>query len=453
MLQSIAESAGERAGLPVGSQTESVERGGGIGGVPVDSTTSLDSTSLPFTFGSLVLPFYLPEFLISLGIGLAIPLLPLYAQTFDGSGGLAGIIVGLFGFGSLCMNVPSGILSARLGDRNAIILSVVMHVLGALGAVFAANPFMLGTAVFILGAARSLFFVSRLSYFRSLVPRKFRGRALAIIGGEYRLGNALGPVAGGLLAAHVDYPATFAGLGLITLMVLGMLVRWAPRPGQGLAGRRRVPPEAAEAERPPVPSMKELFSGAFRAFRGNGRIFGTAGLAVVMLQFVRAGRSVVLPLWGNAIGLPVEQVGLTVGIMFGVEMIMFIPAGYVMDRFGRKWAGVPSLSLLAASMILLMYSQSFAVYVAVAVVAGIGNGMASGLNMTLSTDYAPKANASNFIGAWRFIADAGTTGGPFIVGAARAAGGLSWTGGVVAVFGLVGAAVMGILVKEPKRSG
>jgi len=387
-----------------------------------------------------VLPFYLPEILTSLGIGLAIPLLPLYAQTFDDSGGLAGIIVGLYGFGSLCMNVPSGILSARLGDRNAIILSVVMHILGALGAVFAANAFVLGTGVFILGAARSLFFVSRLSYFRSLVPREFRGRALAIIGGEYRVGNALGPVAGGLLAAHVGYPATFAGLGLIAVVVLGMLVRWAPRPSEGL-------PDA------PVPTMKELFSGAFRAFRGNGRIFGTAGLAVVMLQFVRAGRSVVLPLWGNAIGLPVEQVGLTVGIMFGVEMIMFIPAGYVMDRFGRKWTGVPSLLLLAVSMILLMYSHSFAMYVAVAVVAGVGNGMASGLNMTLSTDYAPKINASNFIGAWRFIADAGTSGGPFIVGAVRAAAGLTWTGGVVAVFGLIGAAVMARFVREPNRSG
>ncbi len=400
-------------------------------------STPADPAPASFSFNSLLYPFYVPAFLSSVGTGLAIPLLPLYAETFDPSGSLAGIIVGLFGLGSFLANVPAGILSARLGDRRTMILAVFMQILGAVAAFLAPGAVVLGFGVFVLGGAQSLFFVSRLSYFRTLVPGSHRGRALALIGGEYRLGYAIGPAIGGFLAAHVGYPATFAGFGLVSGVVVFMAIRWLPQAGN------------TQAE---VPSLRSLLTGAFNAFRGNGRIFATAGLAIIMLQLVRAGRGVILPLWGIGIGLSVEQIGLTVGVMYAVEMVMFVPAGFIMDRFGRKWSAVPCLVFLAAALALLPLVRTMGAYFAVAALAGVGNGLGSGINMTLSTDYAPRENPGNFIGAWRFIVDGGTTGGPFIVSAVRAIAGIGWSGVIIAGFAAIGAGVMAVGVKEPNRS-
>jgi MFS family permease len=84
------------------------------------------------------------------------------------------------------------------------------------------------------------------------------------------------------------------------------------------------------------------------------------------------------------------------------------------------------------------------------VVAGIGNGFGTGINMTLSTDFAPRDNPSEFIGMWRFVVDLGTMSGPFIVGLITGILSLSGAALLVAAVGVGGAVVMGLLVPETK---
>jgi len=422
----------------------------------MSSSTPVAQPAEQFTFKSLVLPFYLPGFLAALGVGIAVPLLPLYAESFNNSGALAGIIVGMYGLGSLAANVPAGALSSIMGDRWTMLLSVGLQVAGAAGATFAPTPFVLGVSVFVLGASQAIMFVSRLSFFRRLVPGSHRGRALALVGGEYRLGSSIGPVIGGFIAGSAGYPETFAGLALLSAAVLFISVLWVPRAGltarkvRSVATPGDTPLPVATQEVAPV-TLSNIVSGILGGFRGNGKTFATAGLAIIMLQLVRSGRSVVLPLWGKTIGLSVEQVGITVGIMFMVEMLIFFPAGLIMDRFGRKWSAVPCLMILAVSMALLPLSHTWSVYILLASMTGIGNGLGSGINMTLSTDFAPRENPGSFIGAWRFVVDGGTAGGPFIVGAVKALASLSLTGITIGAFSLFGAFVMLFGVKETRK--
>jgi len=432
----------------------------------MSTSTPVAQSAEQFTFKSLVLPFYLPGFLAALGVGIAVPLLPLYAESFNNSGALAGIIVGMYGLGSLAANIPAGALSSIMGDRWTMLLSVGLQVAGAAGATFAPTPFVLGASVFVLGASQAIMFVSRLSFFRRLVPGSHRGRALALVGGEYRLGSSIGPVIGGFIAGSAGYPETFAGLALLSAAVLFISVLWVPRAGllarksgsavaaDGVPPAGAVPagavPAAAVPAAAPV-TLAKIVSGILGGFRGNGKTFATAGLAIIMLQLVRSGRSVVLPLWGKTIGLSVEQVGITVGIMFMVEMLIFFPAGLIMDRFGRKWSAVPCLMILAVSMALLPLSHTWAVYILLASLTGVGNGLGSGINMTLSTDFAPRENPGSFIGAWRFVVDGGTAGGPFIVGAVKALASLSLTGITIGAFSLFGALVMLFGVKETRK--
>jgi MFS family permease len=54
---------------------------------------------------------------------------------------------------------------------------------------------------------------------------------------------------------------------------------------------------------------------------------------------------------------------------------------------------------------------------AVASLIGLGNGLGSGSMMTLGSDLAPRGSHAEFLGIWRWIGDAGSTGGPLVVGA------------------------------------
>ena len=52
---------------------------------------------------------------------------------------------------------------------------------------------------------------------------------------------------------------------------------------------------------------------------------------------------------------------------------------------------------------------------AVAVVLGIGNGIGSGIMMTLGADAAPAEGRIRFFGIWRVLADSGNAAGPVVV--------------------------------------
>jgi len=88
-----------------------------------------------------------------------------------------------------------------------------------------------------------------------------------------------------------------------------------------------------------------------------------------------------------------------------------------MDRFGRKWATVPSFSIQSAGMALVPLTTGPLGLLAAGMVIGLGNGLGSGTLMTLGADLAPAEARSEFLGVWRLIGDVGFTGGPLVVGA------------------------------------
>jgi MFS family permease len=174
---------------------------------------------------------------------------------------------------------------------------------------------------------------------------------------------------------------------------------------------------------------------------------------VIALQMLRQVRDVFLPLWGDSIGLGVAQIGLVYGASSLLDTAMFYPAGYVMDRFGRKWAGVPSLITLSIGLLILPATSGFSGYTLVAMILGIGNGLGPGIVMTLGADFAPQARRGEFLGLWRFISDAGSAGGPLVVSFIAGVASLGLAAVVTAVLGLTGAVLMWLRVPETLRRG
>ena len=64
-----------------------------------------------------------------------------------------------------------------------------------------------------------------------------------------------------------------------------------------------------------------------------------------------------------------------------------------------------------------MFSFNFWTMAATAMLAGLGNGLGSGINMTLGSDFAPENQRGEFLGVWRLLSDTGSLLGPVTVGA------------------------------------
>lgn len=386
-----------------------------------------------FRFRSLILPFYVPSAISFIGAGMVLPLLALFARETGATVAEASFIVGLFGLGGLLFNVPAGFLVTRFGKRTVVIATTVMEGMIAVVLGFSESTAFMAFFVFLLGAVHTVFFVTRLAFFRSLVPNDSRGRALALIGGENRLGRFLGPILGGFLTEMMGFRFVFFTFAALMGISLLFVLKWVPH----------------DTDRSVAPRTGRSLGRIGVILRENAGVFATAGVSIIVLQLLRTARQALLPLVGESIGLDVSRIGIIVGSMYLMELLLFYPTGVAMDRFGRRATAIPALILLAVGLGLLPFSGSFGALVGFALVAGTGNGLASGLNMTLSTDYAPAENPSEFIGVWRFVVDAGTTGGPFLVGLVATALSLTGAAFVVGALGISGAFVMTFLVREP----
>ena len=158
---------------------------------------------------------------------------------------------------------------------------------------------------------------------------------------------------------------------------------------------------------------------------------------------VRQARQSVLPLWCEHLGLSVSTTSLLVGVSGAVDMLLFYPAGSVMDRLGRAWVGVPSLVVLGLGFVLLPFTHAVPGVALVAIVLGIGNGMGAGLVMTLGADVSPAVGRPLFLSIWRLVTDFGAAGGPIVVGVVAGLIGLGPASFFIGGFAAVAAVMLG----------
>jgi MFS family permease len=241
----------------------------------------------------------------------------------------------------------------------------------------------------------------------------------------------LGPAASGLLAGALGLRAPFAAVAVVcALAVLAI----------ALFNRASPSPAGAPAHTPATLS---------RTLRENARRLAAPGLGHYLMQMVRAGPPVVLPLYGaQVLGLGVEQIGLLFSISSFIDMLLFYPTGLIMDRAGRKWAIVPSALIMGLGLALVPFTRSFEGLLAAAVVNGFGNGLGAGVMITIGADLAPARGRGEFLGMWGLIGDAGISSGPVLVGALADLLSLSPAAWAIALSGLGAGAVFALFVPE-----
>ncbi|MFC7659046.1 MFS transporter [Pseudonocardia benzenivorans] len=314
-----------------------------------------------------------------IGNGAVIPVVAITAIDLGASTGTAGFLVALLGIGQLVGDLPAAALAARLGDRRAMVLAGVVSMAGMLGCFFAPSLAILGVCLFVLGMCSATFYLARQAYLTEVAPLNLRARALSMLGGSHRVGLFIGPFVGaaviGLTSLRAAYVVAVVTAGIAALLLVVI-------PDIEPAGSGRVKAAA------PVGAGQGLLATA----KAHRRVLMTLGTAVLAIGATRAARQTVLPLWAVHIGLTAEATSLVFGIASAVDMALFYPAGKVMDRHGRLAIAVPSMLVLGGAIAVLPLTSGIVGLTVVAMVMSFGNGIGSGIVMTLGADVAPPDN-------------------------------------------------------------
>lgn len=393
----------------------------------------MEQESTNFRIRQLIGGIYAPTILIAISQGLMVPVLPLFVKDDLGGGiGLAGLIVGVLAVGTVAADIPGGILTARFGGRFTLSLSAVLVAFSAIGMFFSQNIETITCFAFINGAGFGLWHVANLAYMTELVPQNFYGRTLSLVGGMMRIGMFIGPFIGslmfsGLLGISFASQSVFILQGSVAFLASILMFT-----------------QLKNINRRSSNSTRKMLANLPAVLKEQRTVLTIGGGLSIALMLVRRGRQIMIPLWGDNLGLDITETTLVFGISAAVDMLLFYPVGAVMDRFGRKWTIIPSFVLMSVSFLLFPLTGSFPTYLLVSMLSGLGNGLGSGALMTLGADLAPKEKVGEFLGIWRLIGDFGSILAPVIVAttaqatslgiAALATGGIGLTAAVSMFF-------------------
>jgi len=387
------------------------------------------------TLRSLGLSVYVPTFLFAVGQGAVVPIVALAALDQGASVAFAGFIVALRGIGVLAFDLPAGWLVSKVGEQRAMVLGTFLVIASLIGSMVSTNPWMFALFTFLMGCAWAIWLLARLSYVTDLMPVHLRGRALSTLGGINRVGNFVGPLLGAAVALQLGLNGAYLIHIVTALLACALLI------------------VLIRGEKTVVTSMEQGHTNFGGVLRENAGVFLTAGVGVMAIGALRATRQGVLPLWANHVGLDSGAVSLIFGISMGMEMLLFYPAGSVMDRWGRKAVALPCIAIMSVGMLLVPLTGGFWSMVIVGLVLGFGNGLGSGIVMTLGADFSPAAGRAQFLGAWRLCGDVGTAGGPLLVAGATAAVSLAAASLAIGGLGVAAAALMLFLMPETLHRG
>ena len=382
--------------------------------------------SEPFRLRDIALVAYGPTLVVSIGHGAVLPVTALRARELGADVGTAALVVAMLGVGMLLASLPSGAVVARVGERTALVLAGLLDAVAMVAGALTGSVVGLGAAVAVSGAAYSMFLISRQGFMIEAVPEGFRARALSTMGGAFRIGVFVGPLLGAGVIRWVGIPGVFWAAAALSLAAASM-ARLMP----DLGAESRAQEQAAG------------HASVWSVLVQHRRTYLTLGVAVVVLGASRSIRTVLLPLWSEQVGLSAATTSLIFALAAAVDTALFYPGGWVMDRYGRAVVAVPVVLSVAVACLLLPLTSGVLGVAAVMMLIAAGNGLGSGIVMTIGADTAPVRGRSQFLGGWRLCGDLGVSGGPLLVGAVAAVAPLATASVVVGVLALGGTVWVG----------
>lgn len=165
-------------------------------------------------------------FIAMSGIGLVIPVMPQYLETFGVAGQALGFIIASFALGQFLFSPLAGDLSDSLGRKKLIIVGLVIFSASQLWFGLATHEWMLYAARFISGIGGAFLIPATMAFVADITALEERGKGMGFLGASMSLGFMIGPALGGFLASvSLSFPFFMASLaalisGIISLIIL-----------------------------------------------------------------------------------------------------------------------------------------------------------------------------------------------------------------------------------------
>jgi MFS family permease len=363
------------------------------------------------------------------------PVLPRFAQDLGSAPELIGLIVAASTITGIFIKLPAGALSDILGRRRMMLLGTFFFVVPPFLYPFVTDPVSLLALRFVHGFATAIFSPVASAYIADLF-QKGRGEKLGWFSSATDIGATLGPLVGGLvLFSTASYSTTYLIVGALGFLPLLMVLRL---PAEEI---RQEPKQSRPAR------WQEFKNGILEVLSSRLVIIASALEAAM---YVGYGAFLgFFPIYTKEIGYNDAAIGLIMGAQLATTMAGKPLGGWLSDRIGRKPVILSGILLCAATVPLIMHSESIFALVVLSCLFGLGVATVTPSTTALVADLARKGRMGSAMGVFGTIWDSGEAAGPIVAGVLIAS--FSYFNGflVIAAFMVVVAGIFALTVKDP----
>ena len=359
-----------------------------------------------------LIPLYASALLAGMW-SMIIPIIPVLVSSFGISSGTAAQVITALAVGRFAGMPISGVVLDRLGTVTALRAGPASVCAAALLAGFSPSFTVIMALVFLMGVGESIWVIAREVAGIDLVRQDQRGRVLSGFHGINNLGLALGPLVGGFLTEAAGFRSVFfvfAGCSLASVLL-----------GANLAATATPLDSHKLARTSGISSIRGYLAGSKKLFHQIDANLRATYVVLIFATFTsfmhRVTAQSMLPLLAStALGLSPRDIGMLFTISGLSVFAMILPAGFVIDKIGRKWATVPSTGIPAVAFLLIPLAQNFFQLAVLVSFLGIANGLSLGSLATSTFDVVPESARGRLQAARRTIAELGGVGAPLVGG-------------------------------------
>ena len=291
------------------------------------------------------------------GVGIVVPLLPVYANDLGATGIYVGLIFGSFSISRTFLLPVFGRLSDKKGRKPFIVAGLFAYTLISIAFVFSENVETLIILRFIQGAASAMIMPVVQAYVGEITPAGQEGYSMGLFNLSMFLSLSLGPLMGGFIKDIFSLDAAFICMGILSGIGLLLSLFLLPPVSMEHAGNtnKQIVPWSNLLKDKTIISIS-LFRYAYVACIG------------VIWCF--------LPVFADTeFGLSGSLTGILVMLGVFVSGLLQIPMGWTADRINKNFMIITGGIISTIGMILPYWSSSFADLVVAVTLFGIGGGI------------------------------------------------------------------------------
>lgn len=300
------------------------------------------------------------------GVGIVVPLLPVYADNLGASGVYIGLIFGAFSISRTFFLPYFGRQSDKKGRKPFIIIGLFAYTVVSLAFILSDSVESLIAIRFLQGIASAMIMPAVQAYVGDITPSGREGFTMGLFNMSMFLGLSLGPMIGGVIHDHFSLDTSFASMGLLTL--LGFLLSFIllPPTKTEKVVSRSIEPIAWKWV------LRDRDMAGIFIFR-----FAYAACIGVIWSFLPVLADSELSLSSSSIGVLV-----TLGVFS--SGLLHVPMGYLADRMNRRMMIIGGGLIITYAILSFDWANSFDDLLLASVLFGFGGGIAMPALMALA---------------------------------------------------------------------